>query len=32
VLYRFVRSRGRVTEMLVDAGRIRNLRFVRRGP
>jgi hypothetical protein len=32
VLYRFVRARGRVTEMLVDAGRIRNLRFVRRGP
>jgi CubicO group peptidase (beta-lactamase class C family) len=31
VLYRFGRSRGRVTEMLVDAGRIRNLRFVRRG-
>jgi CubicO group peptidase (beta-lactamase class C family) len=30
VLYRFVRSRGRVTEMLVDAGRIRNLRFTRR--
>ncbi len=32
VLYRFTRVRGRVTEMLVDAGRIRNLRFVRRGP
>jgi CubicO group peptidase (beta-lactamase class C family) len=31
VLYRFARTRGRVTEMLVDAGRIRNLRFVRRG-
>jgi hypothetical protein len=31
VLYRFTRVRGRVTEMLVDAGRIRNLRFVRRG-
>jgi hypothetical protein len=31
VLYRFVRVRGRVTGMLVDAGRIRNLRFVRRG-
>ena len=31
VLYRFTRARGRVTEMLVDAGRIRNLRFVRRG-
>jgi CubicO group peptidase (beta-lactamase class C family) len=30
VLYRFTRARGRVTEMLVDAGRIRNLRFVRR--
>lgn len=30
VLYRFTRERGRVTEMLVDAGRIRNLRFVRR--
>jgi CubicO group peptidase (beta-lactamase class C family) len=30
VLYRFTRVRGRVTEMLVDAGRIRNLRFVRR--
>jgi CubicO group peptidase (beta-lactamase class C family) len=30
VLYRFTRSRDRVTEMLVDAGRIRNLRFVRR--
>ncbi len=32
VLYRFTRERGRVTEMLVDAGRIRNLRFARRGP
>jgi CubicO group peptidase (beta-lactamase class C family) len=31
VLYRFTRARGRVSEMLVDAGRIRNLRFVRRG-
>jgi CubicO group peptidase (beta-lactamase class C family) len=31
VLYRFTRTRGRVTEMLVDAGRIRSLRFVRRG-
>jgi hypothetical protein len=30
VLYRFGRRDGRVTEMLVDAGRIRNLRFVRR--
>jgi CubicO group peptidase (beta-lactamase class C family) len=30
VLYRFTRTRGRVTEMLVDAGRIRHLRFVRR--
>ncbi|MDQ3950592.1 MAG: beta-lactamase family protein [Gemmatimonadota bacterium] len=30
VLYRFTRTRGRVTEMLVDAGRIRNLTFVRR--
>jgi len=32
VLYRFNRERGRVTGMLVDAGRIRNLRFVRRDP
>jgi hypothetical protein len=32
VLYRFGRQRGRVTEMRVDAGRIRNLRFVKRGP
>jgi hypothetical protein len=31
VLYRFTRARGRVKEMLVDAGRIRNLRFVRQG-
>jgi CubicO group peptidase (beta-lactamase class C family) len=30
VLFRFNRVRGRVNEMLVDAGRIRNLRFVRR--
>jgi CubicO group peptidase (beta-lactamase class C family) len=30
VLYRFTRTRGRVTAMLVDAGRIRNLRFVKR--
>jgi CubicO group peptidase (beta-lactamase class C family) len=30
VLLRFTRARGRVSEMLVDAGRIRNLRFVRR--
>ncbi|MDQ3997248.1 MAG: serine hydrolase [Gemmatimonadota bacterium] len=30
VLFRFTRTRGRVAEMLVDAGRIRNLRFVRR--
>jgi hypothetical protein len=30
VLYRFTRERGRVAEMLVDAGRIRHLRFVRR--
>ena len=31
VLCRFARVGGRVTEMFVDAGRIRNLRFVRRG-
>jgi hypothetical protein len=31
VLYRFSRQGGRVAEMLVDAGRIRSLRFVRRG-
>jgi CubicO group peptidase (beta-lactamase class C family) len=31
VLFRFTRTRGRVGAMLVDAGRIRNLRFVRRG-
>ncbi|MFN2565608.1 MAG: serine hydrolase domain-containing protein [Gemmatimonadaceae bacterium] len=30
VRYRFTRDRGRVTDLLVDAGRIRNLRFVRR--